>query len=83
MIAALVDYGISVSIYDPWANPAEVKHEYGLEITTKLPNLKFDSVVLGVAHKEFNSMDFDSIRKQNSVLYDVKGILKENVDGKL
>ena len=83
VIAALVDYGISISIYDPWANPAEVKHEYGLEIVTDLPSLRFDSVVLGVAHKEFNSMDFDSIRKQNSVLYDVKGILGAEVDGRL
>lgn len=83
VIAALVDYGISVSIYDPWANPVEVKHEYGLEIVTDLPSLRFDSVVLGVAHKEFNSMDFDSIRKQNSVLYDVKGILGAEVDGRL
>lgn len=83
VIAALVDYGISVSIYDPWANPAEVKHEYGLEIVTDLPSRRFDSVVLGVAHKEFNSMDFDSIRKQNSVLYDVKGILGAEVDGRL
>ncbi|MEX0996011.1 MAG: nucleotide sugar dehydrogenase [Flavobacteriaceae bacterium] len=31
VIHALQDYGIKVSIYDPWANPAEVLHEYGLE----------------------------------------------------
>ena len=83
VIAALVDYGISVSIFDPWANPAEVKHEYGLEITTKLPADKFDALVLGVAHKEFLGLDLASLQNDNSMLYDVKGILDIAVDGKL
>jgi UDP-N-acetyl-D-galactosamine dehydrogenase len=83
VIAALADYGILITIYDPWANPAEVKHEYGLETTTVLPNLKFDALVLGVAHKEFLEIDFSSLQCGNSLLYDVKGILGNEVDGKL
>lgn len=51
VIAALVDYGIGIWIYDPWANPAEVKYEYGLETSIVMPKQKFDAVVLGVAHK--------------------------------
>ena len=82
VIAALSDYGISITIYDPWANPAEVKHEYGLETTTVLPNLKFDALVLGVAHKEFLEIDLDQLKKDKTVVYDVKGILK-NCDSKL
>jgi UDP-N-acetyl-D-galactosamine dehydrogenase len=53
VIASLVDYGISITIYDPWANPSEVKHEYGLDTTTVLPSQTFDAVVLGVAHAAF------------------------------
>ena len=83
VIAALADYGITLSIYDPWANPLEVLHEYGLETTTELPNQKFDAVVLGVAHQEFIDLDFESLQKENSILYDVKGILEIAVDGKL
>jgi len=83
VIAALADYGIAVSIYDPWANPAEVKHEYGLTTNTVLPNRKFDAVVLGVAHKEFLDLDLASLQNGNSLLYDVKGILDVAVDGKL
>ena len=83
VVAALHEYGIKVTIYDPWANPEEVMHEYGLEIVNELPSFKFDAVVLGVAHKEFNSMDFHYFLKQNSVLYDVKGILMVNCDGQL
>jgi UDP-N-acetyl-D-galactosamine dehydrogenase len=83
VIAALADYGITVTIYDPWANPAEVHHEYNLETTTSLPDQKFDAVVLGVAHTSFLTLDLASLRKDTSLLYDVKGILGNVADGKL
>jgi UDP-N-acetyl-D-galactosamine dehydrogenase len=83
VIASLVDYGISITIYDPWANPSEVKHEYGLDTTTVLPSQTFDAVVLGVAHAAFLKLDLASLQNTNSLLYDVKGILGSEVDGKL
>jgi UDP-N-acetyl-D-galactosamine dehydrogenase len=84
VIHALESYGIKVSTFDPWASIDEVKHEYNLSTTNELPNQKFDAIVLGVAHKEFTSIDFEGLKKQNAVVYDVKGILEENkVDGKL
>lgn len=84
VISALKDFGLKVSIYDPWADPAEVMHEYRLTITNTVPAQKFDAVVLGVSHKEFLELDLGSITKDTSVVYDVKGVLKsELVDGKL
>ncbi len=83
VIAALKDYGIIVKIYDPWADVQEVAHEYELSTTKSLPSQKFDAIVLGVSHKEFLDIEFDALRKENSILYDVKGILKGKVDGKL
>src|SRR5690606_16110761 len=83
VIAALEDYGIKVTTFDPWANPKEVKHEYNIESTTELPSTKFDAVVLGVAHKEFKEIDLNKLRKSTSILYDVKGILGEVADGRL
>lgn len=83
VIKALEDYGIKVTIFDPWANPAEVKHEYGLKMVNEVPKSTFDAVVLGVAHAEFNDLDIYSLRKMTSVLYDVKGVLADGVDGKL
>ena len=84
VISALTDYGIQVTIYDPWANPAEVKQEYGLICHSELVSeSKFDGVVLGVAHQEFIDLDFESLQKENSVLFDVKGILTKRVDGSL
>lgn len=83
VVKALEDYGIKVTIFDPWANPTEVEHEYKLNSTNGLPNQKFDAVVLGVAHKEFLKLDLDSLKKEHGVVYDVKGILKEKADSKL
>ncbi|ENA1794245.1 nucleotide sugar dehydrogenase [Flavobacterium psychrophilum] len=83
VISALKEYGIHVTIYDPWVNPADVLHEYNLQTAKELPSIKFDAVVLGVAHQEFLSLDFKSLQKEKSILYDVKGILGNHVDGKL
>lgn len=83
VVKCIADYGINVTIFDPWANPIEVKKEYNLENFTNLPNQKFDAIILGVAHKEFLDLDFDNLKTENSVIYDVKGILKEKADGTL
>lgn len=82
VIAALEDYGVKVITFDPWANPAEVKHEYGIESIKELPIGKFDAIVLGVAHKEFVEVDLNTLRKNHAIVYDVKGILTD-VDAKL
>lgn len=82
VIAALKDYGVAVDIYDPWANPAEVKHEYGLEVYDDVPDQRYDAVVLGVAHQDFLNLDLDPLKKKVAVVYDVKGIL-EHCDAKL
>lgn len=84
VVRALCDYGIQVDIYDPWANPAEVKHEYNLTTLNEVPTQKYDAVVLGVSHKEFLSLDITAFKKDKAVIYDVKGVLHDAiVDGKL
>ncbi|WP_286844669.1 MULTISPECIES: nucleotide sugar dehydrogenase [Sphingobacterium] len=83
VIRALEDYGIKVTTYDHWANPAEVHHEYGIESTADLPNKKFDAIVLGVAHKEFLDINFSSLKKDIAIVYDVKGTITEEADNRL
>ena len=82
VINALSEYSIEVTTYDPWANPSEVMHEYGLISNTELPNEKYDAIILTVSHKEFLKLDLKPLLKETSVIYDVKGIL-ENSDNKL
>ena len=83
VVHALQDYGIEVAIFDPWAKPSEVKHEYKLNTTNELPSTTFDAIVLGVAHKEFTTIDLSKLKKANGVLFDVKGVLNEKADGRL
>lgn len=81
---ALKEYNVDLTVYDPWANAAVAKHEYGLDVVNEIaPESQFDAVVLAVAHEEFKSLDVMSYLKENGVVYDVKWILGENVDGKL
>ncbi len=83
VIKSLSEYGIVVSIYDPWANPFEVNHEYNLVTSSELPKETFDAIVLGVSHKEFLNLNLEPLKKENVVVYDVKGVLKSKIDGKL
>ncbi|HYD91087.1 MAG TPA: nucleotide sugar dehydrogenase, partial [Flavobacterium sp.] len=83
VIKALREYSITVTVFDPWANPDEVYHEYGVKTITALPVCKYDAIVLGVAHKEFISMDFTPIKKEMCIVYDVKGILGAKADARL
>ena len=75
LIYELKEYGANVTIFDPHANAAEVQREYQLESSTVLPKKKFDAVILVVAHKEFLSLDFADIKKEKSIVYDVKNFL--------
>lgn len=91
VVAALEDYGIQVTIFDPWADPEEVEQEYNLKILTKLPspNIQhpasiplYDAAVLGVAHSEFLQYDLRSHLKNHAIIYDVKGVL-DDADARL
>lgn len=81
VVSNLQEYGIEVTIFDPWANPEEVMHEYHLKTSLELPNEKYDAIVLAVAHNEFKELKLENLLNPNGVIYDVKGILesKSNV----
>jgi UDP-N-acetyl-D-galactosamine dehydrogenase len=83
VIHALKEFETDITIYDPWTNPKEVQHEYGLETVSELPRGTFDAIVLAVSHKQFSVINFDTLKKSNAVVFDVKGILNERADGRL
>ena len=83
VVKALQDFETEITIYDPWANPEEVKHEYGLETICELPNQQYDAVVLAVSHNEFKALDFNKLKKDIGIVFDVKGVLNEKADARL
>jgi len=76
---------MQLDVFDPWANPEEVKHEYGIDILTEYPkNNNFGAIILAVAHNEFIEIDIKEHKNNGAVVFDVKGILdKEIVDARL
>lgn len=78
IINELQDYGVHVDCYDPWINPQEAFHEYGIAPVSELSAGEYDAVILAVAHKQFIEMGAEQIRtlaKPEHVLYDLKYIL--------
>ena len=85
----LKEYTNNITVYDPWADASQVKHEYDIDIYNgSYDSLKgkFDAIILGVAHNEFTDKDVRELLTDstNGVVYDVKGVLnRELIDGRL
>lgn len=80
VLKELKEYGTNVDIMDPWADKAEVMHEYGLEITNELiTGKKYDAIILAVSHNEFINLDFDAIKNNSAVIYDIKAFLDRSI----
>jgi len=87
IVRELEGFHARVDVYDPWADPEETHHEYGITpIASPAPG-SYDAVILAVAHRQFKEMGIDAIRalgKPEHVLFDVKGLLPAaRVDGRL
>ncbi len=73
IVHELQQYGTEVDIYDPWANPQEVMHEYNLEILHELPATNhYDAAILAVAHTLFTTIPLNTLA---SCIYDIKNVL--------
>lgn len=85
IINELNTYHVNLTVVDPWAEPAEVKHEYGLITQKELPaKNKFDAIVMAVGHDEFKKLNILEYLNPNHVIFDVKGLLDRSlVDGSL
>jgi len=80
----LAEYTDNITVYDPWANAAHVKKEYGIEVVNQLPAEQYDAIILAVAHMEFADLNLRALTVENGVIYDVKGVLdRAIVDARL
>jgi UDP-N-acetyl-D-glucosamine/UDP-N-acetyl-D-galactosamine dehydrogenase len=85
VINELLDFECNVDVFDPWADAAEVKHEYGVDLITSLDGqLPYDAIVYAVSHNEFRDMDLKRLKNENTVIFDIKGTVdKAIVDERL
>ena len=75
IVDELRGYDCAVDVHDPWVDPAQAQHEYGIALTEKPDAGRYDGIVLAVAHREFAALGADALRrygKTNHVLFDVK-----------
>jgi UDP-N-acetyl-D-galactosamine dehydrogenase len=78
VIRELKSFGTQVDVYDPLADPEEVQHEYGFSLI-KAPENEYHAVVLAVAHTEFTKLNWSRLKAPQAIVYDVKGVLNEEV----
>lgn len=78
IVNELREYNVEVDVHDPWVDPEEAMHEYGIKPVSAPKNGHYDAIVLAVAHRQFAEMGAAAIRalgKSQHVLYDLKYIL--------
>jgi len=85
VIGELLEFGCDVDVYDPWADPEEVKEEYDIELIRNPDSeiLNYDSIVLAVSHDKFKNFDLEQNKNESAVVYDIKSFLEFEVDGRL
>jgi dTDP-4-dehydrorhamnose 3,5-epimerase len=78
----LKQYGLNVDVYDPWADKKEVKNEYNIDLIDE--NKKYESLIITVAHKEFETFNFEKYSKDECVIFDTKSFIdRKFIDGRL
>ena len=79
----LKSYHLNVDVFDPWANSKEVENEFGIKLVREI-NYDYHAIILVVAHDEFLNLNLRTHLVKDGVLFDVKGILdNEIVDSRL
>jgi UDP-N-acetyl-D-galactosamine dehydrogenase len=79
-----VQFGVQVTIYDPWADINDVKEEYGITITNKLDDKDYEALIIAVAHKEFLEIDYNAYKSNGTVIFDTKSFIDRALtDGRL
>lgn len=75
----LITYEMNIDLYDPWADSDEVMEEFGIKLIEKNELARYDTIILAVAHNQFLDLDLTGLSNEVGLIYDIKGILPENL----
>lgn len=82
VIDELKSFGVDVSVCDAWADKAEVKEEYDVDMISE-PSGKYDAIVVAVNHKQYIELTeeyFTNLMGKDGILVDVKGIYRGKIN---
>lgn len=78
LINSLKDFGIDVSVYDPWIDDTnDLKNK--IKFLNHLDLNDYDGIIHAVEHDEFKKIDFKKAKAMNKIIYDIKGTISKNI----
>jgi len=87
LVKELEHWGVEVVVTDPWADPREVHHEYGIALGPIDSSHQVDALVVAVGHQQYREMDLGMLRKfcrsERPVLADIKALFDRHAAAKL
>lgn len=82
IVSELAEFGAKVDVYDPWVDPLEAEHEYGLQLIPEPELGAYQSIIIAVAHDCFKDLSAAGVRAfglpENHLVFDLKYVLKAN-----
>ena len=78
ILAHLNNEGITVEVFDPFANAIEVQSKHQISLITELDT--YDGIIVAVAHDFFKALDFEKLkRNKKAVIFDTKAFLDKSI----
>jgi UDP-N-acetyl-D-glucosamine/UDP-N-acetyl-D-galactosamine dehydrogenase len=85
VVKELKSFSLNVDVTDPYAESAELKHEYGFELAANTAT-DYDAVIVTVPHNDYKKLDdtyFASITKEKAIVADLKGIYRNKLTSRI
>jgi len=75
----LNQFGLTIDIFDPWANNDDVFEEYQISLKQEIDLNEYDAIIIAVAHDEFLKLDFAKYGKKNTIIFDTKSFIDRSL----
>ena len=74
----LAEYTSNITVVDNYCNKQFTKEELGIDVVEKIPNKKYDVIILAVPHESFVNINYNEFLNENGFVYDIKSVLPKN-----